>query len=909
MDFISYVLENMSNFGIVSYIFRELGWLLVKLFVYLCNACEQLYKTVFSMIGFLFSSKIMNYIQDKLFPFIAVLFALSIIILGYNLIVKTDDKERKKKLTTFGENLILFAIILFGLPFIFTGKSVWSDGTVSIGDAKYTYSENNSYLIGTIRGSLVKDENGVTSLSGGILEALKWKESDNTTAEDTVAEYIDDYLYMYEKYAEKYAGDSSFESKVGDLKRNQFSGKLSALSIDSINEDIDEDTVDDVLKEDYELKFSDIENTEDTGEDNESALHKFGWNLLTLGLYNIWKDDQEVYSLTTKNSDGETMIIFEEADTDLSEYLFRKTHEEVLSDDGSSITDASKEIDKFFDFLEETPYRYSVDWFPLFLSLISLILVFFGLSFKTASLIWNLAFNHILVYIFAAGDMAGGQKTREILKSMFSILITIIFCYVNLQVFLIGQAYLKDIKYTGNFGSITHSIILLFFAIACINGPNILIKLFGVSGSSLAGALIGGKIAKSGANAVKNTVGSAVGLGAGIAGYAQGVKSEKANSKSNALGGGFGNDSNKNTENNQGNSPFDNTYANNDEQTNKGNDVSLIDGENNSDNFGGYSDSESTDVNNGTASSRDSSTDNRLAGGRNIGSYNGNINNDVEVSDSDLHRNGSIYDQCKELGMSNEDATQTLKELTSNDGNKKDEAYKRIGSYVDYDKAIGKEENGGLGFTDKKMAQLLEGDKNIGKDYSSKAIGKAYADKMLNKAEKEATKNQFNHGSPYRENINDVTTDSDIAKTVFNSRSGAFTGSSNVGSASNSRVTSGLNNSSNVTNINSANVSSPSNSNIGLTNPKNSTNRISNAIYGSSMASVLMPNLSRKYKCGREAGYNHYNNKAQEKAIIFDNDVLERNKQMADDIYKNNAVYNVTRSNAIENQANVSQDI
>lgn len=917
MDFISYVLENMSNFGIVSYIFRELGWILVKAFVYLCNACEQLYKTVFSMIGFFFSSKIMNYIQDKLFPFIAILFTLSVIILAYNLIVKTDDKERKKKLTTFGENLILFAIILFGLPFLFTGKSVWSEGNnsvVSIGNAKYTYNENNSYLLGTIRGSLVKDDNGVASLSGGILDALKWKDSENTTAEDTVADYIEDYLYMYEKYAKTYAGDSSFESKVGGLKKNQFSNKLNALSIKDINEDIDEDTVDDVLKKEYELKFSDVKNTEQIDADKLNIK----LDINNVGTYKFLKDIADVYTLNTKNADNKNLLIAESSSKDLSEYLFRNTHEQMQFD-SNTILDVTKDIDKFFDFLEETPYRYSVDWFPLFISLISLIFVFFGLSFKTASLIWNLAFNHILVYIFAAGDMAGGQKTREILKSMFSIFMTIIFCYVNLQVFLMGQAYLKDIKYTGNFGSITHSIILFFFAIACINGPNILMKLFGVSGSSLIGALIGGKLAKSGARAVKNTVGSAVGVGAGLAGYANSVKSEKANS--NALSGGFGNDNDKENENNQGNSPFGNNDSNNAEQENEGNEVSKIEGENNSDNnFGGYSDGEDTE-NDATTSTGDGSTTeneniNRVAGDKNIGGYDGDINNDVEVSDDDLYKNGSIYDQCKELGMSNEDATKTLNDLTSEGGNK-DDAYKRIGGYVDYDKATDKEANGGLGFDDKKMSQLLEGDKSIDKDYSTKAIGKAYADKMLAKADKDVVKNQFNHGSPFRENKNNVATDSNV-ESVFNSRSGALTGNSNVGSSTNATITGSLgNSSSSVSNINSANVSNSSTTSNLSSSSENSVNssttrevgRMSNAIYGSSIASVLMPNLSRRYRCGREAGYNHYNNKAKEKATIFNNEALERNKNIADEIYKNNAVYNVTRANTIENQANVSQDI
>ena len=294
MDFISYVIDNMSNFGIVSYIFRELGWIIVKLLVYLCNACEKLYKTVFSMIGFFYSSEIMTYIQNKLFPFVVIAFTLSILILAYNLIVKFDDKERKKKLTTFGENFILFVIILFGLPYMFTGKSVWnSQNKIDISNTSYNYSDNNDYLIGTLRGTLLEEDVGnkkAGTLDGGIMSALKWKSSDSTTAEDTVALYLTDYLFMYQKYAKTYAGNNKFVKEVlenSNKNKNQYQnsdGKINALSINSINEDIDQDTVEEILEENYPIKFSEINGVEDTGESNENYVNSLGMNVMTFGI-------------------------------------------------------------------------------------------------------------------------------------------------------------------------------------------------------------------------------------------------------------------------------------------------------------------------------------------------------------------------------------------------------------------------------------------------------------------------------------------------------------------------------------------------------------------------------------------------------------------------------------------------
>lgn len=252
----------------------------------------------------------MTYIQNKLFPFIVIAFILSILILAYNLIVKFDDKERKKKLTTFGENFILFVIILFGLPYMFTGKSVWnSQNKIDISNTSYNYSDNNDYLIGTLRGTLLEEDVGnkkAGTLDGGIMSALKWKSSDSTTAEDTVALYLTDYLFMYQKYAKTYAGNNKFVKEVlenSNKNKNQYQnsdGKINALSINSINEDIDQDTVEEILEENYPIKFSEINGVEDTGESNENYVNSLGMNVMTFGIYNWFKDDQEVYALTTK---------------------------------------------------------------------------------------------------------------------------------------------------------------------------------------------------------------------------------------------------------------------------------------------------------------------------------------------------------------------------------------------------------------------------------------------------------------------------------------------------------------------------------------------------------------------------------------------------------------------------------
>ncbi|MGN0477311.1 MAG: hypothetical protein ACI4HM_08250 [Ruminococcus sp.] len=867
MDFVSYALENMSTFDLITYILRALGWLLVKGGVLLCNTCEKLFNNVFSLLGFAYSGKITSYIQTKLLPYIAILVAISILILGYNLIVKSDDKERKKKITNFTENFFLMIIVLIGIPYLMTGHTMLDTQKADYSNGSISYKNTtNTFLINTIRGNLLDDDR----TNDGVLSALRYKDNNLSTAETTVNDYLTDWQYMYRNYG-KYAGDNTFQDKIvgsDNFTTCQFNAEngTNAVSsvnyIKSINEDIDEDTFND--------KYDDDDNTFDgISGGTESS-------------------DGEKIIYTTKDSDNENIKIVADKDMSVSEYLFRQTHYKerlVVSDKAidnifNVITNPSlktleksnsvnaisywsyEDIDSFFDFVEETPYRYTVDWLPLFVTLIALILVFFILSYKTAVMIWNLAYYHILAVIFSAGDLAGGQKIREIVKSIGSIFLTIIFMFVDLQVFLIGKDYLHSAVNVSTMGSLTESIILLFFALACINAPNLLIKLFGIEGAggSRAVGFMAMRMAERAGHSLSNMAKGAVGMGAGLAGYAVGKGEAMADSVRSNLGGFMDSTNNGYAGNSENMGLPDNAEVdnNNNELPESTGGVGGYDG--NAETSEGSVDSDSVESGVGgysedTAETSEGSVDSdSIESG--VGGYSegnagtetgttetgengrtGNSQGEQKVpapDEGDVAYAGSIYDQCKDLGMSDTEASQTLDDIAS--GNS-DNAFDRIGQYIDYDKATSPVEKGGLGYSDDKLRKLMNS------EGSNKALGKEYAQQMADKAKSKATKAKFDSQSPYRNNTASESSMGYDNRDYANNRSSSLVGNS-VGTSR----------SYNGNTVNTGNVGNTGNTGI---SGRDSMTRMTNALYGKSLATVFAPNISRRYRFGKEAGYAH----------------------------------------------------
>lgn len=131
----------------------------------------------------------------------------------------------------------------------------------------------------------------------------------------------------------------------------------------------------------------------------------------------------------------------------------------------------------FISFLSSYYYRYKVDMFPIFLSEIAAILVMVFTFFKVVRLCYELIVNHFFAYIFAITDIASGAKLREALKSILSTYVVLIYCSVAISLFNTFQAWIFDSSIFNNFEA---SICIIPVAMAVIDGPNLIERLFGI---------------------------------------------------------------------------------------------------------------------------------------------------------------------------------------------------------------------------------------------------------------------------------------------------------------------------------------------------------------------------------------------------------------------------------------------
>lgn len=131
----------------------------------------------------------------------------------------------------------------------------------------------------------------------------------------------------------------------------------------------------------------------------------------------------------------------------------------------------------FISFLSSYYYRYKVDMFPIFLSEIATILVMVFTFFKVVRLCYELIVNHFFAYIFVITDIASGAKLREALKSILSTYVVLIYCSVAISLFNTFQAWIFDSSIFNNFEA---SICIIPVAMAVIDGPNLIERLFGI---------------------------------------------------------------------------------------------------------------------------------------------------------------------------------------------------------------------------------------------------------------------------------------------------------------------------------------------------------------------------------------------------------------------------------------------
>lgn len=232
------------------------------------------------------------------------------------------------------------------------------------------------------------------------------------------------------------------------------------------------------------------------------------------------------------------------------DYFYNKI---TVNDDGSIKSEELKS-DKFLGIeLTNFFYRYNVDYLVIYISLAATAIAFFFVAFKVAKLIFELAVHGVIAPLFAAADLTSGQRTKQIMQSIGSIYVVLMIAVLMIKMYYLGSAYISSTFSNG----LVKAFALVFFALAVIDGPNIIEKVLGIdvglkSGfQSMATMFMATRLVTSGVGAATRAGAAAAGMAAGIFGGAKDAvnnfKSELGNTKNNKAEGKA---ENHNSENN-----------------------------------------------------------------------------------------------------------------------------------------------------------------------------------------------------------------------------------------------------------------------------------------------------------------------------------------------------------------------
>jgi hypothetical protein len=185
------------------------------------------------------------------------------------------------------------------------------------------------------------------------------------------------------------------------------------------------------------------------------------------------------------------------------------------------------------DITQEYYYRYTISWINMLGTLLVVGLVLITVSVKLAKLFFELAFNYVLAGFIAPSDMHSGQRIKQVVQNILNIFLVTIMIFLSLKVYLIGTDFIGQ-----NLEGIPYLIAMIGFALAVIDGPNIVERLFGIDAGVKSGwsALAGSYAAAKGAT----SLGKGMGKGALAAAKGAGAVASKSASATSGVAGAVG---------------------------------------------------------------------------------------------------------------------------------------------------------------------------------------------------------------------------------------------------------------------------------------------------------------------------------------------------------------------------------
>ncbi len=207
------------------------------------------------------------------------------------------------------------------------------------------------------------------------------------------------------------------------------------------------------------------------------------------------------------------------------------------------------------EFTSTMYYRYKIDFFSIYVTLIisALALVLSGI--KIARLLYELAINQSIAFFTAVTDLASGQRLKKCIEMILGTFVILFSCFFLLQLYVIGSAYCNQ-----NMDNIFARLIALgALAWAVIDGPNLVERIVGIdaginsafkalSGTYMASKTIGA-VSKGVGGFVKNagakTANASASMAGGIAGAVNGIRSNSYSPSDNQTNGSQASDEEK----------------------------------------------------------------------------------------------------------------------------------------------------------------------------------------------------------------------------------------------------------------------------------------------------------------------------------------------------------------------------
>lgn len=476
-----------QNIGSVFGLGRAILWLLTNILVWLSSMIETLYNHIFSLFNVVYSNTVVKFIQNWI-GFLWIPIAISIVVLGYNLIMG-EEQEASARGKAFAKNICLLMLVVFGLPYLFIGHAGGNASSVFTNQNQggYTSSGNitngNPGLIDFFtnqRGQGIID--GVSSMAG---------QGETSHTYQCVVKNTYDLKSIFQQVS----------SKSSMTFNKNWSGYLNGNSGNAIypngfysNGTIKNGSAIMGIDSTETIKYDDV------NEDDEFSPDLKAKNIVAAG-YDIvqLKDDDNSKKYYDSNIAGNKPSADLADDIPARQFLFKTLHKTYQVDlsttnkpDGDGTTDyilvnnegKTKTDMPVIDIGSSYPFRYYFEWGLIFINLITTIVVLFLTSFKITKLIYNITVNQLFALFFAAADLSNGQRAKEILKSIFSLVISLFFAVILVEFYFVISDEVGRMTFVSNVSTNNwiKAIVAMFIGMAAIKGPDVLERVLGIDG-------------------------------------------------------------------------------------------------------------------------------------------------------------------------------------------------------------------------------------------------------------------------------------------------------------------------------------------------------------------------------------------------------------------------------------------